>query len=245
MHNALPAAISNSEFFALYQPQISVADGRIVAAEALLRWQRPGVGIVQPSEFVRFAEENGLIDPIGTYILQMACREAAAWPDLRVAVNVSQKQFARPNLADFICEIARVAGLPLNRLEIEVTETAAFPDINHAIAELKTLRARGVLVSLDDLGSGGATMELMAQLPLDRVKIGRELVGKYAEAEGAARLRTLIAAAQKSGLGVTAEGIETQAERDFLSDLGSDQMQGFLFAQPMSAQELQALMGAR
>lgn len=245
MHNALSAALSNSEFFALYQPQISVADGRVVAAEALLRWERPGVGVVQPADFVRFAEENGLIDPIGTFMLQVACRDAMAWSDIRVAVNVSQKQFARPSLAQFICEIAQMAGLPLTRLEIEVTETATFPDLDRAIGELEELRAQGVVVSLDDLGSGHATLELMAKLPLDRVKLGRDIVETYASAQGAARLRTLVSAAHQAGLGVTAEGIETHGERDFLQSLGSDQMQGFLFAHPMNAKDVGVLTGAR
>lgn len=245
MHIALPEAITKGEFFALYQPQVSAADGRVVAAEALLRWERPGVGTVLPGDFVPFAEEHGLIDPIGTFMMQMACRDAVAWKDIRVAVNVSQKQFEQPALAPFICGIAESAGLPLPRLEVEITETSAFADVDRAIAELSALRSRGVVVSLDDFGTGTATLDLMAKLPLDRVKIGRDTVQDIPTNAGAERLRELVAAAHARQLGVTAEGVETKAEYEFLRELGCDLMQGFLFARPMTAKALATFVGAR
>jgi EAL domain-containing protein (putative c-di-GMP-specific phosphodiesterase class I) len=242
MREALPAAIQNSELFALYQPQVSVNGRCIVAVEALLRWDRPGVGVVLPAHFLPYAEDNDLIDPIGTFMLERACRDAAHWGGIRVAINVSQKQFARPELADFICTIALAHGVNLRDLEIEVTETAAFPHFAEAVAQLKILRARGVTISLDDLGSGNATKDLMASLPLDRVKLGKEVVELCTTTFGKARLADLIGAAHLLGLGVTAEGIETKIECDILRDLGCDQMQGFFFSQPMPAGELLAFI---
>ena len=238
MRYALSAAISNGELFVLYQPQISVGERRVVAVEALVRWQRSAGDLVPPSDFVPFAEQNNLIDPLGTYVLERACRDAAAWKGLRVAVNVSQKQFALPDLAEFICSIALKTGLKLSDLEVEVTETADFPDRAAAIDQLKILQMRGVTVSLDDLGSGNSTKELMAVLPLTCVKLGRPLVEACLTSEGAAKLRELVDAARMRGLSVTAEGVETRAECEFLRALGCDLMQGFFFSKPLPAEEV-------
>ena len=238
MRDALSAAISNGELFVLYQPQVSVGERRVVAVEALVRWQRTKGVFVPPSDFVAFAEQNNLIDPLGTYVLERACRDAAAWKGLRVAVNVSQKQFALPDLAECICSVARKSGLNLSDLEIEVTETADFPDRAAAIDQLKILQMRGVTVSLDDLGSGNSTKELMAVLPLTSVKLGRALIETYQTSEGAARLRDLVAAARMRGLSVTAEGVETKAECQYLRAIGCDLMQGFFFAKPLPAEDV-------
>jgi EAL domain-containing protein (putative c-di-GMP-specific phosphodiesterase class I) len=240
MHYALSTAIKNNELFVLYQPQINVADRKVVAAEALLRWERPGLGPVSPSDFVPYAEEHDLIDPLGIYILERACRDARAWKGVRLAVNVSQKQFARPDLADFICGVAQDCGLDLCDFEVEITETADFPDRAKAVAQLKILRERGVIVSLDDLGSGNATIDLMAALPLSRVKIGRPMIGACETHEGADRLRTLVAAAQALGHGITAEGVETHEEYVFLREIGCDLMQGYFFAKPMASDDIMA-----
>ncbi|MEN9708590.1 MAG: hypothetical protein RIQ68_998 [Pseudomonadota bacterium] len=238
MRYALSAAISNGELFVLYQPQISVGERRVVAVEALVRWERSEGDFVPPSDFVPFAEQNDLIDPLGSYVLDRACRDAAPWKGLRLAVNVSQKQFALPDLADFICSMATSSGINLPDLEVEVTETADFPDRAAAIDQLKLLQMRGVTVSLDDLGSGNATLALMSALPLTRVKLGRALVGASQTGEGAARLRDMVHAARARGLGVTAEGVETKAECDILRTLGCDLMQGFFFAEPMRAEDV-------
>ena len=238
MHYALSEAISNSELFVLYQPQVSLEERRIVAVEALVRWEPTGGEVVPPSDFVPFAEQNELIDPLGAYVLERACQDAAKWQELRIALNISQKQFALPDLADFICSVAQENGLKLSALEVEVTETADFPDRTAAIDQLKILQMRGVTVSLDDLGSGNATKELMEALPVTRVKLGRPLVENYQTSEGAARLRDLIGAAQALGLGITAEGVETKQEYDCLRALGCDLMQGFLFSKPLRAEEV-------
>ncbi len=242
MRDALLAAIRNGELFVLYQPQVSVGERRVVAVEALVRWQPSEGEFVPPSDFVPFAEQNDLIDPLGSYVLERACQDAAAWQGLRVAVNVSQKQFALPDLAEFICSIAQKSGLKLSQLEVEVTETADFPDRASAIDQLKILQMRGVIVSLDDLGSGNATKELMAALPLTRVKLGRGLVATCQTSEGAAHLRDLIGAAHARGLGVTAEGVETKVECELMRAFGCDLMQGFFFAEPMRAEEVAAFV---
>jgi EAL domain-containing protein (putative c-di-GMP-specific phosphodiesterase class I) len=238
MRYALSEAIRTKELFVLYQPQVSVEERRIVTVEALVRWERTQGEVVPPSDFVPFAEQNELIDPLGAYVMERACQDAAKWKGLRIALNVSQKQFALPDLADFICTVAQDNGLELADLEVEVTETADFPDRAAAIDQLKILHMRGVSVSLDDLGSGSATKELMEALPLSRVKLGRPLVEFYQTSEGAERLRDLIGAAQALGLGVTAEGVETKNECEFLRALGCDLMQGFFFSKPLRAEEV-------
>ncbi len=245
MHASLSAALANGEFFALYQPQIATLDGRVAGVEALLRWQRPGFGIIEPSDFVTIAEKQGLIAPLGAFMLERACQTAAAWGELKLGINVSPLQFARVDFADVIFAIAGRANLPLHRLEIEITETAAFGDLEAAKATLAQLRARGVSIALDDLGSGLATPALMRALPLDRVKLGKEVVVTCQTPEGAALVRGLICAARDLGLGVTAEGVETQAEQEFLQACGCDLLQGYLFARPMTGIEFTSFLRHR
>src|SRR3954467_5562823 len=150
MRTALKAALVNDELFALFQPQLTVDGARVVSAEALLRWRRPGVGTIGPDDFVPYAEGNEMIEALGTFMLERACRTAAAWTHLPVSINVSPLQFARADLAGEILSIAEAAKLPTTRLEIEITETAPFADIDAARRVIETLRARGVTIALDD-----------------------------------------------------------------------------------------------
>jgi EAL domain-containing protein (putative c-di-GMP-specific phosphodiesterase class I) len=171
-------------------------------------------------------------------MLERACRTAAAWTDLPVSINVSPLQFARADLAGEILSIAEAANLSTTRLEIEITETAPFADIDAARRVIETLRARGVVVALDDLGSGHATTCLMRQLPLDRVKLGKDIVDLAATQEGGAGVAELIGLARDLGLGVTAEGVETQEQLARLRAWGCDRIQGYLFARPMMGDEI-------
>lgn len=242
MRTALSAALENGEFFALYQPQLAADGSRVVSAEALLRWRRPGMGTVGPDDFVPFAEDNRLIDALGSFMLERACRTAARWGDLPVSINVSPLQFARADLDAYILEVAALAELPLSRLEIEITETAPFADIPAARETINKLRAQGIKVSLDDLGSGHATTFLMQQLPLDRVKLGKDMVDRAATPEGAQLLAKLVQDARDLGLDVTAEGVETPEQLAFLRSCGCDRMQGYLFARPMTGVEVTAFV---
>ncbi len=243
MHTALSAALKQDELFALYQPQLASDGVQVVCAEALLRWRRPGMGLVQPDDFVQFAEHNALIDELGTFMLERACEAAAVWGDLPVSINVSPLQFMRADLDAFILDIARRAGLPMTRLEIELTETAAFTDLTAARLTINRLRAQGVIVTLDDLGSGYATTCLMRDLPLDRVKLDKSMVDLAATAAGAEAVAKIVGQARELGLKVTAEGIETPEQFACLREFGFDRVQGFLFARPMSATELSVFAG--
>ncbi|MDB5644160.1 MAG: hypothetical protein JWN07_3477 [Hyphomicrobiales bacterium] len=243
MHLALSAALDRDELFALYQPQMATHSLKVVCAEALIRWSRPGLGMIGPDDFVPFAEHNELIDGLGAFILKRACQTAAGWGDLPVAINVSPLQFARADLADFILSVAARAGLPLSRLEIEITETAPFADMDAACRVIDRLRSQGVLVSLDDLGSGYATACLMRELRLDRVKLAKSVVDTAATDSGAAGVATLIREARNLGLSVTAEGVETPEQLAFVTSCGCDRVQGFLFARPMSGEDVSAFAG--
>ncbi len=240
MRTALQAALDNGELFAVYQPQMAADGSRVVSAEALLRWRRPGVGTIGPDDFVPFAENNALIEALGSFMLERACRTAADWGELPVSVNVSPRQFTRPALASLILQAAGDAGLPPARLEIEITETAPLEDVASARATIRVLRDAGVRVSLDDLGSGHATTGLMRELPLDRVKLGKTLVDLSADHGGRRSLAKVIRQALALNLGVTAEGVETQEQLAFLRDCGCDRIQGFFFARPMSGLEIGA-----
>jgi EAL domain-containing protein (putative c-di-GMP-specific phosphodiesterase class I) len=243
MHTALSMALKQGELFALYQPQLAIDGLHVVCAEALLRWQRPGMGLINPDDFVPFAEHNALIDELGSFILERACQTAAHWGDLPVSINVSPLQFAQTGLDDSIFEVARRAGLPLNRLEIEITETAPFADLAAARAMIERLRAHGVTVSLDDLGSGYATTCLMRDLPVDRVKLAKSIVDLVVTSAGAEGIAKIVAQARELGLNVTAEGVETAEQLARLKACGCDRVQGFLFARPMSAGELSTFAG--
>lgn len=240
MRTALAAALENGEIFELYQPQMSVDGARVAAAEALLRWRRPGVGLVMPDDFIPCAENHELIEPLERFALERACRAAADWPGVPVSVNVSAARFGREDLVGDILDVARDAGLPLDRLEIEVTEHAPFPDMDAAARIISDLRAQGVKTALDDLGTGYATAAVMAQLPFDRVKLSKVVLDRCEGEEGARELAALVDQARGLGLGVTAEGVETGPQLEFLRQCGCDRIQGFLFARPMTGPELGA-----
>jgi EAL domain-containing protein (putative c-di-GMP-specific phosphodiesterase class I) len=243
MHTALSVALKQGELFALYQPQLDIDGSHVVCAEALVRWRRPGLGLIHPDDFVPFAEHNALIDELGSFILERACQTAAGWCSLPVSINVSPLQFARAGLDDFILDVAQRAGLPLTRLEIEITETAPFADMAAARVMIERLRTHGVTLSLDDLGSGYATTCLMRDLPLDRVKLAKSVVDLATTPDGADGVAKIVRQALALGLKVTAEGVETPEQLARLKECGCDRVQGFLFARPMSADELATFAG--
>ncbi|MDB5651739.1 MAG: hypothetical protein JWL62_3259 [Hyphomicrobiales bacterium] len=234
----LSAAIRNNDLFLHYQPQLT-ADGRaLVAAEALVRWRDSRRGIVQPDQFVQVAERNGLIDQLGCWVLEHACREAASWDGIAVAVNVSPLQFRRHDFVDFVTRTARDAGLAFANLELEITESAYFDDPARAEGNLRELRALGIRVALDDFGTGYSSLALMRRLPLDKVKIDKSFVDEVGTDDGAAVVRAVIGLANALRMQVTAEGVETAAQQRFLQESGCDFLQGYLFSKPVTAAQL-------
>jgi EAL domain-containing protein (putative c-di-GMP-specific phosphodiesterase class I) len=201
---------------------------------------------VPPLEFIPFAEECGLIDAIGAWVLQRACRDAAAWMqrglDLRVAVNLSPMQFRASGLLDAVRDALTASGLPAHRLELEITERALMADDAATHATLNALRTLGIGIALDDFGTGYSSLSYLKRLPLGKVKIDRSFVsGLPDDADNLAIVRAILALARTLGFGITAEGVETAAQATLLGSLEADSLQGFLFSQPVSMQEIERL----
>jgi diguanylate cyclase (GGDEF)-like protein/PAS domain S-box-containing protein len=239
LEEGLRRAIANEELALHFQPQIDVA-GRMVGAEALLRWDHPERGAVSPAEFVPVAEESGLIHPLGTWVLEQACNRLAAW--LRegvpfsghLSINVSPWQFARE---DFVRQVTRVldkCGLPAGRLMLELTESALLYDLEGTVQKLHALRALGLSVALDDFGTGYSSLAYLKDLPLDVLKIDQAFVQELDKESDHPLVETMIAIGRHMRLGVIAEGVETARQHDILVTLGCEQFQGYLFAKPLS-----------
>ncbi|MFS2180115.1 EAL domain-containing protein [Rhizobium pisi] len=230
MHDAL----QNRQFFLLYQPQIELADGRLVGAEALIRWNHPEFGLISPAEFIPIAESSGLICDIGRWTLFEACTEAAAWPaELSVAVNVSALQFERSDIEADVREALSSSGLPSTRLCLELTESTFLDQGGPSIAKIGALRETGVVIALDDFGTGYSSMSYLADLPLDKLKIDQSFVRRMnGNANAFEIVRAIISLAHGLNLQVVAEGIENEPEAEALHRLGCEMGQGYLFGRP-------------
>jgi EAL domain-containing protein (putative c-di-GMP-specific phosphodiesterase class I) len=233
----LTAALKRDRFLVLYQPELACGDGRLQGVESLVRLDgsrdRATIG-----DIVQEAEKTGEIDQLGEWVLRRACRDAAAWPNIFVAVNVSPLQFRGSGFAKAVFKAALLEGLPLGRLELEITETARFENIEQARLEFGELRAAGVKIALDDFGTGYSSLALLSRLPLDRLKIDKSFVDDLQSAPSAEIVRAIIALAGTLGLQVTAEGVETREQFEFLRDAGCDCVQGFLFSGPIAAADV-------
>ncbi len=234
-----------------YQPQVSLATGAIVGAEALVRWNHPDLGMIAPLRFIPLAEETGLIVPLGEWVLRQACRQAARWArqghPLRIAVNLSARQLSQPDPVPLVQTALSDAGLDPAWLDLELTESALIAQGDAAVARLSALRALGLRVSVDDFGTGYSSLAYLRRFPLDILKVDRSFVtglaaGGRAGAQDQAVVRAVIDMAHALSLEVVAEGVETDAQRDILEDLGCDTMQGYLFSPPVPADRLQALL---
>ena len=248
LENELRRALDNDEFEVHYQPQALVSGGGPVGLEALVRWRHPERGLLAPGEFITMAEENGLIVPIGQRVLATVCTQAGAWReaglhDLRVALNLSPHQFLQGNLLDTIDTALAEAGLPASVLELEITESAAMPNLDYSVAVLEGLREMGVRVALDDFGTGFSSLAHLKRLPLNAVKIDRSFVQDVPhDPDNTAITRTIISMADTLGLEVVAEGVENDAQLGFLREHGCILYQGFLLGRPVPASELSTLL---
>ena len=248
MSSSLRLALERKEFLLHYQPRLDLSTGRITGAEALIRWQHPELGLISPARFIPIAEENGLIEPIGEWVLGTACRQMRAWRDAglpldRMAVNLSARQFSHPDLLRRIAVILEETGLPARYLEVEVTESMVMRDPEATAGVLAKLKALGIAVSIDDFGTGYSSLSYLKRFPLDFLKIDQSFVrGIPSDADDAAIIAAIIAMAKSLKLKLIAEGVETAAQRDFLTVQGCDEAQGYLFARPVPASELEILV---
>ncbi len=246
----LRQAWREGQFLIDYQPQVG-ADGCMTGVEALLRWRHPNRDMVPPSHFIPTAEETSLIIPIGRWVLEQACAQLAVWakqPDrshLSIAVNVSVRQFRDPDFVDEVMTAIVNSGIAPHKLKLELTESLLADGIEVTVAKMGSLKDMGVTLSLDDFGMGYSSLSYLKRLPLDQLKIDREFVKDIlTDANDAAIARTIIGLAQSLGLGVIAEGVETQAQRAYLAQQGCYEYQGFLFCKPLPIDELETFMDA-
>lgn len=236
----LRKAVSREEFVLHYQPVVDLAIGRAVGAEALIRWQNPERGLIPPLSFITVAETTGLIDPIGLWVMRNACLQVRDWntsglPGMRVAINLSARQFLDPDLARHVDEAIRTAGISPDQLEVELTETAAMADHAFTRTVFGQLRDLGVTIAIDDFGTGFASMSYLRKLPFDKLKIDREFVSNVNETrDSKAICGALVTLAQGLGLRVQAEGTETPEEIRYLWSRGCDLYQGYYFARPLT-----------
>ncbi|QPF95226.1 bifunctional diguanylate cyclase/phosphodiesterase [Bradyrhizobium commune] len=243
-------AIAHGGLDVYYQPCLSLKDDRITGCEALVRWRHPERGMVSPAEFIPIAEDTGLINEIGEWVLKTACRDAAAWPDdIRLAVNVSPVQFKSSTLALKIMAALAASNLPASRLELEITEAVLIRDDETALAILHQLRAIGVRIALDDFGTGYSSLSYLHRFPFDKIKIDRCFVEDIAGPDGSASIvQAVVNLASARRMATTAEGVETEEQQRLLRTLGCSEMQGYLFSAAQPADkvlELFALHGSR
>ncbi|WP_448046152.1 bifunctional diguanylate cyclase/phosphodiesterase [Bradyrhizobium liaoningense] len=241
----LRQALVNGGFEIHYQPLVDLRTNEVSGCEALLRWRHPERGMVSPAEFIPIAEDTGLINELGDWVLRMACNEAATWPaHVRVAVNVSPVQLKCDTLSLRIAGALAASGLNPRRLELEITEAVLIRDDEAALSILHQLRSIGVRIALDDFGTGYSSLSYLKRFPFDKIKIDRCFVADIAEESGSPVIvQAVVNIAAASSMTTVAEGVETEAQRDMLRALGCTQMQGYLFSPPKPASEVRKLFG--
>ena len=239
----LRKAIADDALEVYYQPCLNLQTNKITGCEALVRWRHPERGMVSPAEFIPIAEETGLINEIGEWVLAKACAEAASWPDaINVAVNVSPVQFRSGTLALKIVTALADSGLPADRLELEITEAVLIRDDDAALEVLHQLRAVGVRIALDDFGTGYSSLSYLQRFPFDKIKIDRCFVNDLTEANGSSIVQAVVSLAAARQMTTTAEGVETAVQQELLRGLGCTEMQGYLFSAPKPAEEVRRIL---
>jgi diguanylate cyclase (GGDEF)-like protein len=248
LESSLRKALERGEFVLHYQPQVCLTSGAVVGAEALVRWNHPELGLVPPSGFIGLAEETGLIVPLGLWVLRAACVQGKAWQDeghrhLRVAVNVSGRQFAQPGFVREVAAILAETGITPALLDLELTETVLMEDAEENLAVLQELKALGVRLSIDDFGTGYSSLGYLRRLPIGALKVDRSFLAGVPSDEDRTTITSAIVALGRSlRLGVIAEGVESPEQVAFLRELGCDEMQGYLVSRPLPPRDFAALL---
>ena len=249
-HNLRPG-LEREQFIIHYQPQVNIQSFQLVAMEALLRWEHPALGLLYPTEFIGLAEDNGLIISIGEWVLRTVCLQSKAWQDagfdpLRVAVNLSARQFQQPGLVESVAKILEDTGLDPNLLELELTEGSIMKDPNQAIPKLYELKAMGIQISVDDFGTGYSSLNYLKRFPIDTLKVDQSFVKDInTDPDNEAIVSAIITLAHALKLNVIAEGVETQEQLDCLRTLKCDEVQGFLFSLPLAVPEVTDLLAEK
>ncbi len=240
----LREAIASDQLTVHYQPIYSSTGDRIVSLEALVRWPHPSQGMIPPAKFIPLAEQSGLVIPLGEWVLRRVCRDGHRWPGVRIAVNVSPIQFRQRDFVQDVLDIVQKANFDPARLELELTEGVVVEDADAAEAAMMRLRAHGFHLALDDFGSGYSSLIYLRRFAFDKIKIDRSfLESMEATGESAILVHSIVHLGRALGLTVTAEGVETKEQHRFLQALGCHELQGYLFSKPLSASEIDALLG--
>jgi diguanylate cyclase (GGDEF)-like protein len=245
---ALHKAINDKEFVLLYQPKVQISTGHIVGAEALLRWNRPGHGMISPADFIPILEETGLIVGVGQWVIAEACRQIAAWMPLRggpipIAVNVASRQFASGDLGAVVADAITVSGIAPGMLELEVTESALMVDMERTNATLRTLREMGIRIAIDDFGTGYSSLAYLKHFPIDTLKIDIAFIRDVTTDPGSAAIvKSIISMAHSMKMDVIAEGVETAEQLVYLRRNHCDHLQGFYFSRPVPAEQFERLL---
>ncbi|CCO07442.1 EAL domain-containing protein [Desulforamulus hydrothermalis] len=248
LENNLRRALERDEFVVYYQPQVEIATGKIIGAEALVRWQHPHLGMIPPGQFIPVAEDTGLIIAIGEKVLRMACTQNKAWqdgglPPIRVAVNLSPRQFLQQNFVDKVAQILKDTGMSPRWLELEITESLAMKDVELTEKTLLELRRMGITIAIDDFGTGYSSLSYLKRLPIDTIKIDRSFVWDLStDPDDTSIVSTIIILAHNLKMKVVAEGVETQEQLNILRQQHCDGLQGYLFSGPLPPDELARLL---
>jgi EAL domain-containing protein (putative c-di-GMP-specific phosphodiesterase class I) len=252
----MPAALEHGEFLVEYQPLVRFTDGHLVGVEALVRWRHPRFGVLNPDAFIGLAEETGLIVPLGRWVLAEACRQARRWQDafpeadLFVSVNLAVRQSRDPGLVPDVARILAETGLDPSRLQLELTESAIMGTADEPLEALRALSGRGIRIAIDDFGTGYSNLAYLRHLPVHGLKIAGSFVGGLRSPDAPDPVdeqivAALVALAHALDLNVTAEGVETGSQAERLRAIGCDAGQGWLFARPGAAEEIDALLAAK
>lgn len=241
LENELYYALDRGELLLHYQPQVSLHSGRIIGVETLIRWQNPTRGLVSPAKFIPIAEETGLIVPIGEWVLRTACAQSLAWqaqgfPALKIAVNLSARQFKQQNLVETVTQVLDATGLDPNYLELELTESLMVDNIQQSINIMQQLHNMGIVLSVDDFGTGYSSLNYLKRFPIHTLKIDQSFVRDLVvDSDDAAIVDAIISLAHSLNLSVIAEGVESQEQLDYLQTKGCDEVQGYYFSRPLPA----------
>lgn len=247
LETALHDALQKQEFVLYYQPSVDIESGKMIGAEALLRWQHPERGLLLPEQFISLCEKTGLIIDIGAWVLRQACEQAKRWcdagyPNFCVAVNLSQRQFNDSKLLDLIQDILKNTGISDKNLELEITESLLMQNVEHNIFLLKSLKNLGLKLTLDDFGTGYSSLSYLKQFPFDILKIDKSFINDIAISKDSETIVTAIITMAKSlGLTIIAEGVETQEQLTILKEKQCDVIQGYFFSKPVPSEEIDTL----